>query len=281
MKKKIKMNAKITLINPEKKLSEFKSTFTSLKEDEPIKINIKSNELFENETRNNMVKWLVFLCDTLNFNFQTLNRAIIIFDKYISVTDLLENEDLTQEKMNLITIGCLSLATKLEEINCNYVKFFTDKVINLPDCQIFSVKDLTKMELIILKKLSFKTLYTTAYDFLLYFLDIFQYFYNPSNYFFENIKNHALFLMKQNINTNLYISMSQSDYAIFCLYQAFLEIGNNDITQKILNILILLNNDIDNNDLKRQNRTDDISDKFEKIDIFRNSQVNIFSLSSF
>ncbi len=281
MKKKIKMNAKITLINPEKKLSEFKSTFTSLKEDEPIKINIKSNELFENETRNNMVKWLVFLCDTLNFNFQTLNRAIIIFDKYISVTDLLENEDLTQEKMNLITIGCLSLATKLEEINCNYVKFFTDKVINLPDCQIFSVKDLTKMELIILKKLSFKTLYTTAYDFLLYFLDIFQYFYNPSNYFFENIKNHALFLMKQNINTNLYISMSQSDYAIFCLYQAFLEIGNNDIMQKILNILILLNNDIDNNDLKRQNRTDDISDKFEKIDIFRNSQVNIFSLSSF
>jgi hypothetical protein len=275
------MNAKITLINPEKKLSEFKSTFTSLKEDEPIKINIKSNELFENEARNNIVKWLVFLCDTLNFNFQTLNRAIIIFDKYISVTDLLENEDLTQEKMNLITIGCLSLATKLEEINCNYVKFFTDKVINLPDCQIFSVKDLTKMELIILKKLSFKTLYTTAYDFLLYFLDIFQYFYNPSNYFFENIKNHALFLMKQNINTNLYISMSQSDYAIFCLYQAFLEIGNNDIMQKILNILILLNNDIDNNDLKRQNRTDDISDKFEKIDIFRNSQVNIFSLSSF
>ena len=281
MKKKIKMNAKITLINPEKKLSEFKSTFTSLKEDEPIKINIKSNELFENETRNNMVKWLVFLCDTLNFNFQTLNRAIIIFDKYISVTDLLENEDLTQEKMNLITIGCLSLATKLEEINCNYVKFFTDKVINLPDCQIFSVKDLTKMELIILKKLGFKTLYTSAYDFLLYFLDIFQYFYNPSNYFFENIKNHALFLMKQNINTNLYISMSQSDYAIFCLYQAFLEIGNNDIMQKILNILILLNNDIDNYDLKRQNRTDDISDKFEKIDIFRNSQVNIFSLSSF
>jgi len=275
------MNAKITLINPEKKLSEFKSTFTSLKEDEPIKINIKSNELFENETRNNMVKWLVFLCDTLNFNFQTLNRAIFIFDKYISVTDLLENEDLTQEKMNLITIGCLSLATKLEEINCNYVKFFTDKVINLPDCQIFSVKDLTKMELIILKKLSFKTLYTTAYDFLLYFLDIFQYFYNPSNYFFENIKNHALFLMKQNINTNLYISMSQSDYAIFCLYQTFLEIGNNDIMQKILNILILLNNDIDNNDLKRQKRTDDISDKFEKIDIFRNSQVNIFSLSSF
>jgi hypothetical protein len=260
-----------------KKLNELKSTFITMKEDEPKKIDIKKSELFENETRNNMVKWLSFLCDTLNFNSQTLYRTVTIFDEFISISDPLENDDLNQEKMNLITIGCLSLATKLEEINCNYVRFFTDKVINLPDCQIFSVKDLTKMELKILKKLGFKTLYSTAYDFLLYFLDIFQYFYNPSNYCFENVKNHTLFLMKQNINTNLYLSMNQSDYAFFCLYQAFLEIGNNDIMQKILNILILLNNDVDKNDLKRQNRTDDINNKF----IFRNSQVNIFSLSSF
>ena len=127
-----------------KKLNELKCTFITMKEDEPEKIDTKSSELFENETRNNMVKWLSFLCETLNFNTQTLYRSVIIFDKFISVSDLLENEDLTQEKMNLITIGCLSLATKLEEINCNYVKFFTDKVINLPDCQIFSVKDLTE-----------------------------------------------------------------------------------------------------------------------------------------
>ena len=87
------MKSRTILINRDEKLNEFRSTFTSLKEDEPSNINIKSNELFENETRNNMVKWLVFLCDTLNFNFQTLNRAIIIFDKYISISDLLENED--------------------------------------------------------------------------------------------------------------------------------------------------------------------------------------------
>ena len=164
------MKSNATFINRDEKLSEFKSTFVSLKEDEPSNINIKSNELFENETRNNMVKWLVFLCNTLNFNFQTLNRAIIIFDKYISLSDSLENEDLTQEKMNLITIGCLSLGTKLEEINCNYVKFFTDKVLNLPDCQIFSVKDLAKMELKILKQLKYKTLYTTSYDFLFFII---------------------------------------------------------------------------------------------------------------
>ena len=275
------MKSNATFINRDEKLSEFKYTFVSLKEDEPSNINIKSNELFENETRNNMVKWLVFLCNTLNFNFQTLNRAIIIFDKYISLSDSLENEDLTQEKMNLITIGCLSLGTKLEEINCNYVKFFTDKVLNLPDCQIFSVKDLAKMELKILKQLKYKTLYTTSYDFLLYYLDIFKYFYNSSSYFFENIKNNALYLMKQNINTNLYLSMSQSDYAFFCLHQAFLQIGNNDIMKKLLNVLIIFNNGFNSNDLKREERTENINSKIDKIKIFRNSKVNIFPLPSF
>ena len=275
------MKSNATFINRDEKLSEFKSTFVSLKEDEPSNINIKSKELFENETRNNMVKWLVFLCNTLNFNFQTLNRAIIIFDKYISLSDSLENEDLTQEKMNLITIGCLSLGTKLEEINCNYVKFFTDKVLNLPDCQIFSVKDLAKMELKILKQLKYKTLYTTSYDFLLYYLDIFKYFYNSSSYFFENIKNNALYLMKQNINTNLYLSMSQSDYAFFCLHQAFLQIGNNDIMKKLLNVLIIFNNGFNSSDLKREERTENINSKIDKIKIFRNSKVNIFPLPSF
>ena len=275
------MKSNASFITRDEKFSEIKSTFSSLKEDEPSNINIKSNELFENETRNNMVKWLVFLCDTLNFNFQTLNRAIIIFDKYISLSDLFENEDLTQEKMNLITIGCLSLGTKLEEINCNYVKFFTDKVLNLPDCQIFSVKDLSKMELKILKQLKYKTLYTTSYDFLLYYLDIFKYFYNSSSYFFENIKNYALYLMKQNINTNLYLLMSQSDYAFFSLHQAFMQIGNNDIMKKLLNILILFNNNINSNNLKREERTENISTKIDRINSFRNSEFNIFQLPSF
>ena len=113
----------------EKKINEFQSTFLSMKEDEPNKINLKSNELFQNETRNNMVKWLQFLCTTLNFNTQTLFRSSIIFDKFISRSEMckLENGQLTQEKLNLITIACLSLATKLEEVNCNYVSFLPKK----------------------------------------------------------------------------------------------------------------------------------------------------------
>ena len=257
-----------------KKLNELKCTFITMKGDESEKIDIKSSELFENETRNNMVKWLSFLCETLNFNTQTLYRSVIIFDKFISVSDLLENEDLTQEKMNLITIGCLSLATKLEEINCNYVKFFTDKVINLPDCQIFSVKDLTNMEMTILKKLKFKTLYTTSYDFLIYYLNLAEYLYNFPKFFIENIKNYALFLMKQNINTNLFLSMRQSDYAFFCLQQAFIQIFQNDVMQQIKNFFY------DDDLIRIKRETANNNDDSERI-FNRNSEVDLFSFSSF
>ena len=257
-----------------KKIREYKYTFISLKEDEPQRINIKSSELFENETRNNMVKWLSFLCDTLNFNIQTLLRSVNIFDKFISVSDLFENDDLTQEKMNLITVACLSLGTKLEEINCNYVKFFTDKVINLPDCQIFSVKDLTNMEMTILKKLKFKTLYTTSYDFLIYYLNLAEYLYNFPKFFIENIKNYALFLMKQNINTNLFLSMCQSDYAFFCLQQAFIQIFQNDVMQQIKNFFY------DDDLIRIKRETANNNDDSERI-FNRNSEVNLFSFSSF
>ena len=131
------------------KISECKTIFNNLKEDEPELINIDINE---NEIRANMTKWLVFLCNSLNFNLQTLLRSVIIFDKFISVSNLFNSKETTQEKLNLITVACLSLATKMEEINCNYVSFFTEKVLNMPNSQIFTVKDLTKMEMEILKE---------------------------------------------------------------------------------------------------------------------------------
>ena len=270
------MNSNINSSKINNKLSELKSTFITLKEDEPQKINIKSNDLFQNETRNNMVKWLSFLCETLHFNIQTLYRSVIIFDKFISVSDLFEEGDLTQEKMNLIAIGCLSLATKLEEINCNYVKFFTDKVLNLPDCQIFSIKDLTRMEMVILKKLKFKTLYSTSYDFVLFYIDLIEYLYNSPKYFVENIKKYSLYFMKQNINTNLYLSMSQSDYAYLCLQQTLIQIGQNNVVNQIQNILA-------NDDLLRIQRSECFNKHNDKYNANseRNQIMNSFSLSSF
>ena len=275
------MNMSFNKSESEKRINEFQSSFLSMKEDEPNKICIKSNELFENETRNNMINWLVFLCDTLNFNYQTLNRSVLIFDKFISTSDIcnLDNGELTQEKLNLITIACLSLGTKLEEINCNYVSFFTEKVLNLPNCEIFTVKDLTKMELTILKELNYKTLYTTSYDFILFYLEVFKYFFNPNNQFIQNLKIFAQNIMKQNINTNIFLSMSQSDYAFTCLNQAFIQIGMNNIMNQIRNILMIFNNLIKKNKSLNNNNTCNDNDK--NIILHHNLEVNLLSLRSF
>ena len=256
-----------------------------MKEDEPSKINIKSNELFQNETRNNMVRWLQFLCDTLNFNLQTLFRSVLIFDKFISTSKLclLDNDELTQEKLNLIAIACLSLGTKLEEINCNYVSFFTEKVLNLPNCEIFTVKDLTKMEMTVLKELNFKTLYTTSYDFMLFYLDIFKYFFNPSFIIIENIKKCAENIMKQNIMNNLFLNMSQSDYAYACLNQVFMQIGMNNIMNQIRNILMIfdINKLIKKNKSLDMNNTGDDNDIDNDDNLHHNLEMNLLNLPSF
>ena len=276
-----KMNMSFNKSEAEKKINEFQSTFLILKEDEPNKIDIKSNELFENDTRNNMVNWLLFLCKTLNFNLQTLFRCVSIFDEFISKSRIchLENGELTQEKLNLITIACLSLSTKLDEINCNYVSFFTEKVLNLPNCKIFTVKDLTKMELTILKELNFKTLYTTSYDYMLFYIEMFKYFFNPNFHLFNNLKNLAENIMEQNINTNNFLNMSQSDYAFSCLNHAFIQIGMGNIMNQIRNIIMIFN--INNLMKKKKSLNVSNADNENDDNLHHNLEVNLLSLRSF
>lgn len=278
------MNMTLNKSESEKRINEFQSTFLSLKEDEPNKINIQSNELFQNETRNNMVKWLSFLCDTLNFKVQTLVRSVIIFDQFISNSEIcnLDNDQLTQEKLNLIAIACLSLGTKLEEINCNYVAFFTEKVLNLPNCEIFTIQDLTKMELTILKEMNFRTLYTTSYDFILFYLEIFNYFFNPNIQLIQNIKIFAENIMKQNINTMAFLNMTQSDFALECLNQAFTQIRLNNIMGQIRNILMIFNiNNLikKNKSLNNDNNTGNENNNEDNL--HQNLEVNLLSLRSF
>ena len=269
-------------LESEKKINEFQNTFLTMKLDEPNKINLKSNELFENEARNNMVKWLLFLSKTLNFDTQTLFRSVLIFDKFISLSEIckLENGQLTQEKLNLITIACLSLATKLEEVNCNYVSFFTEKVLNLPNCKTFTNKDLTKMELIILKQLNFKTLYTTAYEFMLFYLQIFQYFFNANYLLVHNIKILAENIMKENINANIFLNMTQTEYALACLSQSFMQIGMGNILCEVRNILMIFNI---NNLLKKDKslNIDNSDNDNESNNLYRNLEVKFLSLPSF
>ena len=211
-------------------LSDLKETFTNLKDDEASPINPSEYIISIDGARANMVNWLSFLCGKLNFSDQTLFRSVSIFDQYISKMTIDEASELDQQYLNLITIACLSLATKLEEINCNYISFLNEKVLNSPNSQIFTNKDLTNMEFKILKTLNYNTMYSTPLDFIEIYLEIFANVPGSNNtminpLIISDIKNLSINLMKNNINNIMYLGNNSSHFAYLCFVQTINQIS--------------------------------------------------------
>ena len=206
-------------------LLNLKENFINFKEEEASPINPLEYVISIDEARSNMVNWLSFLCSKLNFTDQTLFRSVSLFDQYIAKMSLAEASNLNQENLNLITIACLSLSTKLEEINCNYISFLNEKVLNSPNSKTFTNKDLTKMELTILKALKYKTIYSTPFDFIDIYIEIFKNVVDANNFMMNNqlisdIKILSINLMKNNLNNVMYLTNSSSHFAYLCFIQA-------------------------------------------------------------
>ena len=211
-------------------LSDLKEIFTNLKEEEASSINPSEYIISIDGARTNMVNWLSLLCGKLNFSDQTLFRSVSIFDQYISKMTMDEASELDQQYLNLITIACLSLATKLEEINCNYISFLNEKVLNSPNSQIFTNKDLTNMEFKILKTLNYNTMYSTPLDFIEIYLEIFSNVLGSNNIMINpliisDIKNLSINLMKNNINNVMYLGNNSSHFAYLCFVQTLNQIS--------------------------------------------------------
>jgi hypothetical protein len=211
-------------------LSDLKETFTNLKEDEASPKNPSVYLISIDGARSNMVEWLSFLCSKLNFSDQTLFRSVSIFDEYISKLTISDSSKINQQYLNLITIACLSLATKLEEINCNYISFLNEKVLNSPNSKIFTNNDLTNMEFQILKALQYNTMFTTPLDFIEIYLDIFKNVLGSNNSMINNqiisdIKILSINLMKSNIKNVMYLSNSSSHFAYLCFVQALNQVS--------------------------------------------------------
>ena len=204
-------------------LSDLKETFTNFKEDETSPKNPSEYLISIEGARANMVDWLSFLCSKLNFSDQTLFRSVSIFDEYISKLTIDDASKINQQYLNLITIACLSLATKLDEINCNYISFLNEKVLNTPNAKIFTNNDLTNMEFQILKALQYNTMFSTPLDFLEIYLDIFtNAFGTNDSQIISQIKVLSINIMKNNINNVMYLSNSSSHFS----YVSFIEALN-------------------------------------------------------
>ena len=221
---------KFSFNNINNNLTNLKEIFTNLKEEEAKPIDPTKYILSIDVARTNMFNWLSFLCSKLNFSDQTLFRSISLFDQYFSRISPEQAINLDQLNLNLITIACLSLSTKLEEINCNYISFLNEKVLNSPQSKIFTNKDLTQMEFQILKTLKFKTLYSTPLDFLEIYLEIFRNIIvqgnsNLDSHIFSQIKTISINLMKSNINNIMYLTNTSSNFANLCFIQALKQVN--------------------------------------------------------
>ena len=185
--------------------NELRDKYFNFKQNQPSIIEPINYPISLSEVRTQLINWLIFLCDNLNFSIQTLNRSVIIFDQFISKNQKIV---LTQENLKLIAISSLSLGTKLEEINCNYTSFFTEKVLNSPQCEIYKKSDLTKMEFEILKKLNFKTLYSTAFDFASIYLQLFKMYCNSNEFLYQNFTQVYESQLKSYLLNDMFITMS-------------------------------------------------------------------------
>lgn len=187
------------------------------------------------ETRNQMIDWLAFLCSNLHFRLETLYQTICIFDLYISKSCPKENL-FEISNVKLIAIACLSIATKLEEINCNFLNFFTEQVLQ----NEFSSKMLAKKELMILQRLNFKTNQSTCYHFLTVFQELFSNTFGKNNsqmnLYFNNLSEQFLTIA---IKSDVF--MSQKDIALLAVNNALMQINacdNNNNSNNTLSFVI-------------------------------------------
>ena len=200
-----------------KNLSKIEENFSNLKEEESAPINPLEYKISIQDSRSLIINWISFLCSKLNFSNHTLFRCISIFDQYISKMPLEEAQIIDKNYLSLIAIACLSLSTKLEEINCNYVNFLNEKVLSSPDTKIYTNKDLTKMEFKILKTLKYKTIYSTPLDFVDIYIAIFKNKINSN--LIEQIKNFTLNLVINAMTNEIYLTTTASQLAYVCFTQ--------------------------------------------------------------
>jgi hypothetical protein len=220
----------------EKKISlELREEYKIHKKNEPEIIEPINYKISLSQFRPQIINWIIFLCENLNFSIETLFRTIIIFEQYIGKV---KNENFNQNNFQLIIIGSLSLATKIEEINCNYIKFFTDNVLNSPNNKNYTYKDLTKMEFEILTTLKFKILYSTPINFGKIYFELLKKKFQKNNFFLFNFWKDFEINLKSISFYDMYITMSQSDIAYYSLIQTCNQYRINDnVFKKIYNII--------------------------------------------
>jgi hypothetical protein len=184
---------------------ELSSYFIEILNDQTINFGYEKIEQYGiGRLRKKIVEWMLYVSKNLNFKNETVFRCIQLFDSYLSrsVEKISTITDLDSD-IQLSAVVCLNLACKLEEINCNYIKFLNE---NLLDSK-YTMKQLVAKEIEILRTLKFKLHSSNFYNFNNLFLQIaiqeISSFKNKTlNEFFAKNCIDKNYLLSQLINTN-------------------------------------------------------------------------------
>lgn len=200
-------------------LTEIKSIFIEyLNLSQSSQISFYPREVFS--IRAQVINWLIFICKRLSLSLDTLFHCVHLFDKYISLSSL-STLSYSLYDINLTCIACLSLATKEEEVNCNYIKFFTENILNTPLNELRRVKDVALKELEILKALKFKTRYINAFHFNKLYLEIFK--GSRSLMYYAKAINEEIILLY--LSSDCYLNYSPYKIALFAFEETLLKLS--------------------------------------------------------
>lgn len=144
------------------------------------------NDLYLNEdedilqNRADVVQWIFSVSRELNLKNETAFKSIHILDQYLSQSGKVSKVQ-SMKELHFTAVVCLNLAAKMEEINCNYLKYFQE---NLTE---FSLKEFVQKEMEVLKVLKFKLSFPGIDDFINIFLQI---SINEINSFYSKISTN-------------------------------------------------------------------------------------------
>jgi hypothetical protein len=113
--------------------------------------------------RKTIIEWIIFINKKLSFKNETIFKFCEIFDQYLmnSKEFILQCENI-KKRLQLVAVVCLNLACKIEEINCNYVNFFNENLLNGE----YTKKQLFRKEFEVLKVLNFRVSSANIFHFM-------------------------------------------------------------------------------------------------------------------
>lgn len=147
-------------------LDEISENLKTLERSQKTIENFKNNHYKEvTNFRTETVQWLIATVKNLNLRNETLFKAIQILDLFVASVDYRIK---TAEEFVFNAVVCLNIACKVEEINCNYLIFLKENLLN----KSYTKAEFIKKEMEVLKTIKFKTNLPNFYHFNSYFMQI-------------------------------------------------------------------------------------------------------------